>query len=247
MENWLERTELLIGADNIARLQNANVLLVGLGGVGSYAAEFLCRAGIGRMTIVDGDLVDRSNKNRQLVALDSTVNAYKADVMAQRMFDINPELELTIVKDFLTPEKMEELITPDFDWVVDCIDSIQPKLYFLMEAVQKGVRIASSMGAGGRLDPTQIRIAPIFETNNCPFAQKIRKGLRRKGLGRKIRRQQITAVYSEELVKQDSLQLTDGSRFKRSYYGTISYLPALFGLHLASLVIRNLIESGSRS
>ncbi|MFN7717191.1 MAG: ThiF family adenylyltransferase, partial [Pseudanabaenaceae cyanobacterium] len=127
MENWLERTELLIGADNIARLQNANVLLVGLGGVGSYAAEFLCRAGIGRMTIVDGDLVDRSNKNRQLVALDSTVNAYKADVMAQRMFDINPELELTIVKDFLTPEKMEELITPDFDWVVDCIDSIQPK------------------------------------------------------------------------------------------------------------------------
>jgi tRNA A37 threonylcarbamoyladenosine dehydratase len=234
--DWLQRTELLIGADGLNRLKLANVLVVGMGGVGSFAAEFLCRAGIGRMTIIDGDRVDPSNKNRQIVALDSTVDIYKADVMAARMYDINPEIQLTVIKEFLTPDLMMELVSPKFNWVIDCIDSLQPKLYFLGAAVTNGVKVASSMGAGGRVDPQKVRIAPIFETDCCRFAYKVRKGLRRKGFADA----NIIAVYSEELVNRDSLQLTDGSNFKRSYYGTISYLPALFGLTLASVVIRDL-------
>ncbi|NMF57558.1 tRNA threonylcarbamoyladenosine dehydratase [Pseudanabaena yagii] len=238
MTDWLQRTELLIGADGLHKLKQANVLVVGMGGVGSFAAEFLCRAGIGRMTIVDGDRVDPSNKNRQIVALDSTVDVHKADVMSQRMEDINPDIQLTAIKEFLTPDLMMELVTTQFDWVLDCIDSLQPKLYFLGAAVTNGVKVASSMGAGGRIDPQKIRIAPIFETDCCRFAYKVRKGLRRKGFGKA----NIIAVYSEELVNRESLQLTDGSNFKRSYYGTISYIPALFGINMASIVIRDLMQ-----
>ena len=238
MTDWLQRTELLIGSDRLNQLKRANVLVVGMGGVGSFAAEFLCRAGIGTMTIIDGDRVDPSNKNRQIVALDSTFDMHKADVMAARMHDINPEIQLTVIKEFLTPDLMLDLVTPKFDWVLDCIDSLQPKLYFLGAAVTNGVKVASSMGAGGRVDPQKVRIAPIFETDCCRFAYKVRKGLRRKGFGDA----NIVAVYSEELVNRESLQLTDGSNFKRSYYGTISYLPALFGLNLASVVIRDLMD-----
>jgi tRNA A37 threonylcarbamoyladenosine dehydratase len=155
------------------------------------------------------------------------------------MHDINPEIQLTVIKEFLTPDLMLELVTPKFDWVLDCIDSLQPKLYFLGAAVTNGVKVASSMGAGGRVDPQKVRIAPIFETDCCRFAYKVRKGLRRKGFGNA----NIVAVYSEELVNRESVQLTDGSNFKRSYYGTISYLPALFGLNLSSIVIRDLMEN----
>jgi tRNA A37 threonylcarbamoyladenosine dehydratase len=239
MTDWLQRTELLIGSDRLNHLKRANVLVVGMGGVGSFAAEFLCRAGIGAMTIIDGDRVDPSNKNRQIVALDSTFDMHKADVMAARMHDINPEIQLTVIKEFLTPDLMLELVTPKFDWVLDCIDSLQPKLYFLGAAVTNGVKVASSTGAGGRVDPQKVRIAPIFETDCCRFAYKVRKGLRRKGFGNA----NIVAVYSEELVNRESVQLTDGSNFKRSYYGTISYLPALFGLNLSSIVIRDLMEN----
>jgi tRNA A37 threonylcarbamoyladenosine dehydratase len=239
MTDWLQRTELLIGSDSLNQLKRANVLVVGMGGVGSFAAEFLCRAGIGTMTIIDGDRVDHSNKNRQIVALDSTFDMHKADVMAARMHDINPEIQLTVIKEFLTPDLMLELVTPKFDWVLDCIDSLQPKLYFLGAAVTNGVKVASSMGAGGRVDPQKVRIAPIFETDCCRFAYKVRKGLRRKGFANA----NIVAVYSEELVNRESVQLTDGNNFKRSYYGTISYLPALFGLNLASVVIRDLMEN----
>ena len=239
MTDWLQRTELLIGSDRLNHLKRANVLVVGMGGVGSFAAEFLCRAGIGAMTIIDGDRVDPSNKNRQIVALDSTFDMHKADVMAARMHDINPDIQLTVNKEFLTPDLMLELVTPKFDWVLDCIDSLQPKLYFLGAAVTNGVKVASSMGAGGRVDPQKVRIAPIFETDCCRFAYKVRKGLRRKGFADA----NIIAVYSEELVNRESVQLTDGSNFKRSYYGTISYLPALFGLNLASIVIRDLMEN----
>lgn len=238
MIDWLQRTELLTGADNVQKLGQANILIVGMGGVGSFAAEFLCRAGVGQMTIVDGDRVDPSNKNRQIVALDSTINLHKADVMAARMRDINSEIQLTVIKEFLTPDLMMSLVTTKFDWVLDCIDSLQPKLYFLGAAVTNGVKVISSMGAGGRIDPQKVRIAPIFETDCCRFAYKVRKGLRRKGFAEA----NIMAVYSEELVNRDSLQLTDGSNFKRSYYGTISYLPALFGLNMASVVIRDLMS-----
>lgn len=238
MSAWLQRTELLVGAESIERLKHAHVLLVGLGGVGSYAAEFLGRSGIGHLTIVDGDTVDPTNKNRQLVALDSTIGENKAEVMAARLRDINPDINLTVIPSFLDPGEMKTLVTQQFDWAMDCIDSVQPKQYFLKTAVENGVRIVSSMGAGGRVDPLKIRIARLARTKNCPFAHQVRKGLRRKGVDTK----DIVAVYSEELVSKENMMLTDGTRFKKSFYGTISYIPALFGLTAASVVIRDLMK-----
>jgi len=235
-DNWLIRTELLIGSEKIERLREANVLVVGLGGVGSFAAEFLCRAGVGRMTIVDGDVVDVSNKNRQLPALDSTVGQPKAEVMAERMLDINPDLELKVVQAFQQPEFMEKLVQDGgFDYVLDCIDSFQPKINLLVQCMEANVKFISSMGAGGRVDPAKVKIDDVFRSYNCPFAQQVRKFLRQRGI-----KKGFPVVFSTELVSPNSLQLTNGSAFKKSYYGTISYLPALFGIHMASYVIRKL-------
>ena len=235
--HWLQRTELLVGADGLEALKNTHILVIGVGGVGSYAVEFLARAGIGKLTIVDGDTVDLTNTNRQLPALHSTVGLPKTEVMAARLKDINPDLELTIIQSFITPETVENLIDKKYDFVFDCIDSIQPKQYVIVTCKQKEVPIVSSMGAGGRVDPSKVKIADISETYNCPFAQQIRKGLRRKGV-----RKGVTAVFSSELVDKDTCMLTDGSRFKRSFYGTISYIPALFGLNMASVAVRVVIN-----
>ncbi|AEE52083.1 tRNA threonylcarbamoyladenosine dehydratase [Haliscomenobacter hydrossis] len=235
--NWLVRTELLIGSEKIELLRQANVLVVGLGGVGSFAAEFLCRAGIGSMTIVDGDVVDVSNKNRQLPALDSTVGMPKAEVMAQRMLDINPELQLTVIQTFQQPDYMAQLVRGGFDYVLDCIDSFQPKISLLADCLAAEVNFISSMGAGGRVDPAKVKVDDVFSTYNCPFAQQVRKFLRIKGINKGF-----PVVFSTELVMPNSLQLTEGSAFKKSYYGTISYLPALFGLHMAGYVIREISE-----
>lgn len=234
-DNWLIRTELLIGTEKIESLRQANVLVVGLGGVGSFAAEFLCRAGIGRMTIVDGDVVDVSNKNRQLPALNSTLGQPKAEVMAERMLDINPELELRVVQAFQQPDFMDELVRGGFDYVLDCIDSFQPKINLLVQCLDAKVNLISSMGAGGRVDPSKVKIDDVFRSYNCPFAQQTRKFLRQRGI-----KKGFPVVFSSELVMPNSLQLTSGSSYKKSYYGTISYLPALFGIHMASYVIRKL-------
>lgn len=234
--HWLQRTELLVGEEALLRLKNLHVLVVGLGGVGSFAAEFLARAGVGRMTIVDGDTVDLTNTNRQLPAMHSTVGKAKTAIMAERMLDINPELDLTVREEFLTPDSVKELITNDFDYVFDCIDSVQPKQYVIVTCKQKEIRVVSSMGAGGRVDPSKVQVADISETYNCPFAQQIRKGLKRKGV-----RRGVTVVFSSELVNRENCMMTDGNRFKKSFYGTISYIPALFGLHMASVVIRDVV------
>ena len=235
--HWLQRTELLIGAEALERLNNLNVMVIGLGGVGSFAAEFLARAGVGRMTIVDGDTVDLTNTNRQLPAMHSTVGRPKTEVMAERMRDINPNLQLTIREEFLTPYTVADLITTDYDYVFDCIDSVQPKQYVIVTCKQKGIRVVSSMGAGGRLDPSKVQVADISETYNCPFAQQMRKGLRRKGV-----RRGVTAVFSCELVHKENMMLTDGSKFKKSFYGTISYIPAIFGLYMASVVVQEVAK-----
>ena len=234
--HWLQRTQLLLGEESIDLLKNLHVLVIGLGGVGSYAAEFLARAGVGKMTIVVGDTVDITNTNRQLPALHSTVGQAKADVMATRIRDINPEVDLRVINSFLGPEEVRNLITPEFDYVFDCIDSIQPKQYIVVTCKQKGIRVVSSMGAGGRIDPSQVRVADISETYNCPFAQQVRKGLKRKGV-----RRGVTVVFSSELVYISTMMLTDGSKFKRSFYGTCSYIPALFGLHMASVVVKDIV------
>jgi len=231
--HWLQRTELLIGAEALQRLKRLNVMIIGLGGVGSYAAEFLARAGVGKMTIVDGDAVDLTNTNRQLPALHSTVGRPKTGIMAERMRDINPELDLTVKEAFLTPDVVKALRFGDYDYVFDCIDSVQPKQYVIVACKQQGVRVVSSMGAGGRLDPSKVRVDDISRTFNCPFAQQVRKGLKRKGV-----RRGVTVVFSSEPVDRETCMMTDGSRFKKSFYGTISYIPALFGLHMASVVVR---------
>lgn len=235
--SWLSRTELLIGKEKLMKLQNSHVLVVGMGGVGSFAAEFICRGGIGTMTIVDGDTVDPSNRNRQLPALSTTHGQSKADIMAARLLDINPDLQLTVIKEFITPEAAEKLLSQHFDYVVDAIDSITPKLIFLKTAFEKKVPIISSMGAGAKLDPTKLEIVDISKTYNCPFAQYVRKRLKEFGIYKGIK-----TVFSPEKPIKESLMLTDGTKFKKSAYGTISYLPAAFGGVCASVVIRDLME-----
>lgn len=234
--SWLVRTELLIGKDNLEKLTRAHVLVVGMGGVGSFAAEFLCRNGIGRMTIVDGDTVDPTNRNRQLPALSSTHGQYKADLMAARLKDINPDLELHVIRDFVRPALVDEILETPFDYVVDAIDSVSPKLKFMKATFAKGYKLISSMGAGGKLDPTQLQVVDISKSYNCPFAQHLRKMLRRDGI-----RNGIRVVFSPEQVVKESLMMTDGSNFKKSAYGTMSYIPAIFGATAASVVIRDLM------
>ncbi len=234
---WLSRTELLIGREKLEKLMNAHVLVVGMGGVGSFAAEFLCRSGIGEMTIIDGDVVDPSNRNRQLPALATTHGQSKADIMAERLRAINPEIKLHVIKEFVMPDKVEGLLEGNPDYVVDAIDSITPKLTFIKAAYAKGLRMVSSMGAGAKLDPTQLKVADISKTYMCPFAQQIRKNLKSAGIYKGIK-----VVFSPEEPIKESLMLTDGSNFKKSAYGTISYLPATFGSVLSSVVIRDLME-----
>ena len=232
---WLSRTELLLGKAKLAKLQNSHVLVVGMGGVGSFAAEFICRAGVGEMTIVDGDVVDPSNRNRQLPALSSTHGQSKATVMGERLLDINPNLKLHIRHEFITPDTAADLVSQHYDYVVDAIDSLTPKIHMIRAAKTQKLNIISSMGAGGKLDPTQLRVVDISKTYNCPFAQFIRLRLKKKGISKGLK-----VVFSPEVVSKESLMYTDGTLYKKSAYGTISYLPAAFGGVCASVVIRKL-------
>ncbi len=235
--NWLGRTSLLIGDKALKNLTTKHVLVVGMGGVGSFAAEFICRSGIGQMTIIDGDVVDPTNRNRQLPALATTHGQYKADIMADRLRQINPELNLRSVKSFVEPDMVEKLLDLQPDFVIDAIDSLTPKLTFLRIAFERKIPLVSSMGAGAKLDPTQLRVTDISKTYNCPFAQQVRKQLKKQGIYRGI-----TTVFSPEKPIKESLMLTDGKNYKKSAYGTISYLPATFGAVAASVAIRRLLE-----
>ncbi|MBK8723992.1 MAG: tRNA threonylcarbamoyladenosine dehydratase [Saprospiraceae bacterium] len=235
---WLERTELLIGEADLKKLENSKVLLIGLGGVGSYAGEFLCRAGIGSLTIVDGDVVDITNTNRQLPALHSTVGQSKAVLMGERMKAINPNVNLTVIQEFLLPERMQVLVGEGFDFALDCIDSLQPKIDLIKSCVESKTPIISSMGAGGKIDTSKVKLSDLSKTYNCPFALMVRKRLRQQG----VKPEGIMSVFSDEPVIKESLKLTDGSNYKRSFFGTISYIPALFGLHMAGYVIRKLCD-----
>ena len=172
---WLDRTELLLGAEKLSKLKNANVLVVGLGGVGAYAAEQLCRAGIGKMTIVDGDVVEETNRNRQLPALISNTGQPKAEILAARFRDINADIELTIVNDFIADEKTTALLKSQlFDYVVDCIDTLSPKVYLIYHAFQLGIPVVSSMGAGGKVNPEKLKIDDISKTSYCNLAKAVR-------------------------------------------------------------------------
>jgi len=232
--SWLERTELLIGKEALLKLRHTRVLLVGLGGVGSFAGEFLVRSGIGHITIVDGDKVDPTNKNRQLQAMDSTVGVSKMELLRSRFLDIHPSLDVMGFDHFMEPEDMSHLIHQNkYDFILDCIDSLTPKITLIRLAREHKIKIISSMGAGGKTDPTKVKIADISDTKECKFAQSVRKRLKREGI-----RYNVLTVYSEEIQPDNALKMTDGTKYKKSYYGTISYMPALFGLHMASEVIR---------
>lgn len=235
---WLQRTELLVKEEGIERLQIANILIVGLGGVGSFAAEFLVRSGIGNLTIVDGDTVDITNINRQLPALNSTIGKNKTDVVAERILDINPKINLKKINEFLEPERMEEILTQEkFDYVLDCIDSLSPKLAIIITCKRKKIKLVSAMGAGGKTDPSKVMVRDISKTNNCFLAKQIRKKLKKEQIHKGFR-----CVFSTEIQDENSLKMTDGSNYKKSFYGTISYMPAIFGLYAAAEIIRFLLK-----
>ena len=235
--SWLERTALLVQDEGLERLKKANILVVGLGGVGSYAAEFIARAGVHKMTIVDGDFFDETNKNRQLPALDSTIGQSKAKVLAARLRDINKDMEIIVLEEFLSPDRAYEIVTKEFDYVLDCIDSITPKVNLIVAARRKKVKIISAMGAGGKLDVTKIKIKDISQTKNCTMARVLRKRLKERKVNKGVK-----AVYSEEMQISESVKKTDGTNFKKSYYGTISYMPAAFGLQAAAHVLNFILK-----
>lgn len=236
MAKWQERAELLFKSEGLHNLKNANILVVGLGGVGSFAAEFLARAGVGNMTIVDGDVVDITNINRQLPALHSTVGLSKVTVVGDRLMDINPELNLTRLEEFLTPERALEVVTSKYDYVLDCIDSVTPKLNLIIACKRKRVKVISSMGAGGKMDASKVKVANIKNTTNCHLAKNIRKRLK------KVKIDKLKVVFSTEIQDESSLKMTDGTNYKRSFYGTNSYMPGLFGLYAAETVVRYLLQ-----
>jgi tRNA A37 threonylcarbamoyladenosine dehydratase len=235
MSDWLSRTELILGEEGMKRLKASSVLIVGLGGVGAYTAEMICRAGVGSMTIVDGDTVNATNRNRQLPALKSNEGLYKADVMGERLKDINPDLKLNVIQEYLKDDRMVEVLDMRFDYVVDAIDTLSPKIFLIYHSLLKKYPVVSSMGAGGKFDPAKIGISDISETTNCPLARILRKRLHRLGI-----REGFTAVYSTEVVDKSKVIPTNGEQNKASIVGTISYMPAAFGIACASVVIRDL-------
>ncbi len=233
---WMERTSLLLGEEKLERLQRAHVLVVGLGGVGAYAAEMLVRAGIGRMTIADADVVSLSNINRQLVALHSTIGRLKADILAERLRDIAPDLQLTVVVKYIRDEETDTLLdAAPYDYVVDAIDTLSPKLALIKGTLDRGYAVVSSMGAGAKTDPTQMEIADIAKTHHCPLAHMLRKRLHKIGI-----RSGFRAVFSPEPIREGAMIVCEEEN-KKSNVGTISYLPALFGIGCASVVIRDLL------
>jgi tRNA A37 threonylcarbamoyladenosine dehydratase len=235
MSDWLSRTELLLGADGLNKLKTSNVLIVGLGGVGGHAAEMICRAGVGKMTIVDGDTIHTTNLNRQLLALGSTNGKAKAMVMAERLKDINPGLDVTVISEYIRDERMKEILDSGFSYTVDAIDTLSPKVFLIYHAVMKKIPVVSSMGAGGKFDPTRIVISDISETTDCSLARILRKRLHRLGI-----RNGVTAVYSSEAIDKSKVVPANGEKNKASIVGTISYMPAAFGIACASVVIRDL-------
>ena len=236
MENWKQRTALLLGEEKMERLRNAHVLVVGLGGVGAYAAEMICRAGVGRMTIVDADTVQSTNLNRQLPALHSTLGMPKANILEARFKDINPELELKVLPVFLKDENIPELLdAARYDFIVDAIDTLSPKCYLIYHALQRRIKIVSSMGAGAKSDITQVRFADLWDTYHCGLSKAVRKRLQMMGVKRKV-----PVVFSTEQADSNAVLLTDDEMNKKSTCGTVSYMPAVFGCYLAEYVIKRL-------
>lgn len=236
MSNWLERTNLLLGEEKLNKIKNSRVLIVGLGGVGAYAAEMIARGGVGYLTIVDSDTVSESNINRQLPALHSTIGQEKSKVLADRLLDINPDVKLNIITEYLSEDNIGSVLDAEhFDYVVDAIDTLTPKEMLIVESLSRGLQIVSSMGAGAKTDPTLVKITDISKSNYCPLAHALRKRLNRRGI-----RKGFKVVFSPEPVREGAMILCNEPN-KKSNMGTISYMPPVFGCHCASVVLRGLI------
>ncbi|MFI3294954.1 MAG: tRNA threonylcarbamoyladenosine dehydratase [Rikenellaceae bacterium] len=233
---WQERTRLMFGEQKMEQIACANILVVGVGGVGAYAAEMLVRAGVRRMTIVDSDHVNPTNINRQLVALHSTVGKSKVKVLGERLKDINPELELRCEELYLKDELTDWVLDSEkFDYLVDAIDTLSPKAALIRSALERKIPIVSSMGAGAKTDPTQIQVKDIGKSHHCPLAHMLRKRLHKMGI-----RTGFWAVFSPEPVREGAMVLEE-DRNKKSMVGTVSYMPSVFGCVVASVVIRDLL------
>lgn len=237
MNEWKQRTALLLGETNINKLQQSRILVVGVGGVGAYAAEMLVRAGVGHMTIIDSDRVAPSNINRQLIAMHSTVGEVKVDVLAQRLLDINPTLHLSVRHEYLEVEAVATLMQESYDYVVDAIDTIAPKVALLSHCLQHDIAVVSSMGAGARRNPSLIQYADIADTYRCGLARAVRSRLRKMGV-----KKQLPVVFTPEEPLTHAIQEIEGERNKRTTVGTISYMPAIFGCYLAAHVINKLTD-----
>ena len=234
---WLSRTELLLGEEKLEQVKNAHILIVGLGGVGAYAAELLCRAGVGQMTIVDGDDIEVSNINRQMPATIQTIGKNKTDVMAERLLAINPNLKLKAINEFLREQRMIEVIKEaKYDYVIDAIDTLAPKLFLIYHSLDNNYKVVSSMGAGGKMDPSQIQVKDISKSYNCRLARMLRKKLHQIGVYKGVQ-----VVFSPEDVDKKAVVLTE-SQNKKSNVGTISYMPPIFGCYIASVVLRELTD-----
>jgi len=240
MSDWKERTVLLLREEKVKILEESHVLVVGLGGVGAYAAEQIVRSGVGEMTIVDGDSIHSSNRNRQLLALKSNEGKEKAFLMQERLLDINPQLKLHVVSEYMKDEALENLLHHPYDYVVDAIDTLAPKIHLIYHSLERGHRIVSSMGAGGKLDPSQVQVADISKSHNDNLARILRKRLHRKGVYTGVK-----VVFSPEPIDKSAIILVEGEANKKTTVGTISYMPAVFGNFMASVVIRDLISETS--
>lgn len=234
-ELWNDRTLRLIGNDAAERLRRARVLVVGVGGVGGYAVEMLARTGVGHITVIDADNVAESNLNRQLIATRSTVGSSKVMLFTERIHDINHEAGILALQDFVTPDNVADILSQqDYDYVIDAIDTVAPKTALIIECMKRHIPVISSMGAGGRVDPTRCGYTDLWSTREDGLARAVRQRLKKAGMHRPL-----TVVASDEAPHTSSLIALD-TRNKRTSYGTIATIPSIFGILLASHVIRRL-------
>ncbi len=232
---WMKRTVQLLGAEKAGKLMDAHVLVAGLGGVGSAAAESLVRAGVGEITIVDNDIIQASNINRQVPALHSTLERSKTSVMKERLLDINPKLVVHAREEFINEDTLDDLLSVSYDHIVDAIDTLTPKILFIEKAIKMNLRLASSMGSAGKIDPSKIRISDFKKTFNCRLAYLLRKKLRKMDITGGFR-----VVFSTEMVDTSLILPAENEQNKKSTVGTISYIPSIFGNMLTSIVVEDL-------
>lgn len=236
--DWQNRTGLLIGEEGLLKLQSAHVLVAGLGGVGSFACEILARAGIGKLTIIDSDTFNPSNRNRQIAAFISTENQFKTDVVETRLKDINPKIEIIKKNVYLKDDNIPQILSEaQYSYILDAIDTLSPKVFFIYNSIKLNKKIISSMGSAGKFDPMQIRICDISESYECRLAYIVRKKLHRLGIfsGCKV-------VFSTEKVEKEKIYELENVANKKSVIGTISYMPPLFGAFAASEIIRDILK-----